>query len=577
MSVTPAHGSVWNVQERRTDLEDRLRQELGVPSLVAAVLVGRGLSEPSTAEAFLNPSLDDLHQPSLLPDYSLATSAILAAKDAGERIFVHGDYDVDGVTSAALFTRFLRKLGCDVVPHVPHRMKEGYGIHLDAVAAAAASGAKLFLTCDCGVSAFEQVTATHEAGMKVVVTDHHEVGAEVPSAEAVVNPHRPDSLYPFDGLSGVGVVFKLCAGLTEELGHKKEAFYRAYLDLAVLGTVADVMPLLDENRVITRFGLSQLAITKKPGLVALLEVSELTGQKKLTARSIGFQLGPRINAVGRIDDAGLALDLLLTEDRVEARKLAATLDQHNQDRRAEQARMLEEALVEAEGLVASGASVIVLAREGWHPGIIGIVAGKLVDKFRRPSFVVSIDEHGHAKGSARSIEGFNLAEAIEVARDHLTSGGGHEMAAGFSLGRETIGAFTETVSRHASALLRPEHFLPRYSIDAVVSGEEAGPEALGHMSRLEPFGQANPEPMFATYGARLIDVVPTSNPDHARVTIEAADRTIRKGMAFGIGRALAEMDKRERIDFAFSLEENVWNGQAQFRWIVRDYRPSSTT
>jgi single-stranded-DNA-specific exonuclease len=399
----------------------------------------------------------------------------------------------------------------------------------------------------------------------------------LPAAEAVVNPHRPDSIYPFDGLSGVGVVFKLCAGLTEELGHKKEAFYRAYLDLAVLGTVADVMPLLDENRVITRFGLSQLALTKKPGLVALMEVAELTGQRRLTARSIGFQLGPRINAVGRIDDARTALDLLLTEDRAEARRLAEVLDQHNQERRAEQARMLDEAIAEAEGIAAGGAPVIVLAREGWHTGIIGIVAGKLVDKFRRPAFVVSIDERGQAKGSARSIEGFNLAEAIETARDHLTSGGGHEMAAGFSLDKAAIGAFTDTVARHAGALLTAESFLPRYHIDAVVTGEEAGPEALAHMSRLEPFGQANPEPLFATCGARLTEVVPTSNPDHVRVTIEAADGTVRKGMAFGIGRALGEVDKRDRLDFAFTLEENHWNGQSQFRWIVRDYRPSSNT
>ena len=360
--------------------------------------------------------------------------------------------------------------------------------------------------------------------------------------------------------------------MTEELGLKKEAFYRAYLDLAVLGTVADVMPLLGENRVITRFGLIQLALTKKPGLRALMDVSELSGHQRLTARNIGFQLGPRINAVGRIDDAGIALELLLTEDRPEARKIAETLDRHNQDRRAEQARMLEEALEEADALVASGAPVIVLAREGWHAGIIGIVAGKLVDKYNRPAFVVSIDELGNAKGSARSIQGFNLAEAIETARDHLTSGGGHEMAAGFSLGKEAIGAFADTVSRHAGALLRPEHFLPLFSIDAVVSGEEAGPDALAHMSRLEPFGQANPEPLFATLGARLLDVTPTSNPDHVRITVEAADGTMRKGMAFGIGRALAEISAQQRLDLAFSLEENHWNGQTYFRWIVRDYR-----
>lgn len=575
MSVAEVQGSVWRVQERNQEAEERLRAELGVSSLVSAVLVGRGLSVPEEAQAFLNPTLEDLHDPSLLPDFRPAVDAILAAREGGEKIYVHGDYDVDGVTSAALFTRFLGKIGCDVTPHVPHRMREGYGIHASAVESAKNLGAKLFLTCDCGVSAFEQVATARDAGMKVVVTDHHEVGSEVPAAEAVVNPHRPESQYPFDQLSGVGVVFKLCAGITEELGHKKESFYRAYLDLAVLGTVADVMPLVGENRVITRFGLAQLAGTRKAGLLALMDVSGAR-EKRLTARTIGFQLGPRINAVGRIDDAGLALDLLLTEDRVEARKLADILDQHNTDRRAEQNRMLEEALEEAEMQVRAGSPVIVLAREGWHPGIIGIVAGKLVDRFRRPSFVVTIGEDGQARGSARSIEGFNLAEAIESARDHLTSGGGHEMAAGFSLGRDGIGALTETLGRHAGALLKPEDFLPRYHIDAVVSGEEAGPQAFAQFALLEPFGQANPEPLFATYGARMLDVVPTSNPDHVRVTVEAADGSVRKGMAFGIGRALAELDQRERIDLAFSMEENEWNGSRQFRWIVRDYRLSAS-
>jgi single-stranded-DNA-specific exonuclease len=571
---TATQGSVWHIQERDEALEARLRTELGVPSLVAAVLVGRGLADPADAEKFLDPGLDDLHSPALLPDYDKAVSAILAARDAGEKIFVHGDYDVDGVTSAALFTRFLTKVGCDVVAHVPHRMREGYGIHLDAVEEAAKTGAKLFLTCDCGVSAFEQVQAAHEAGMKVVVTDHHEVGETVPEAEAVVNPHRPESLYPFDQLSGVGVVFKLCAGLTEELGHKKEAFYRAYLDLAVLGTVADVMPLVGENRVITRFGLTQLALTKKAGLRALMEVAEL-GKQRITARSIGFQLGPRINAVGRIDDAGVALDLLLTEDPIKARELAAELDQRNQERRAEQNRMLDEAVAEAEVLAARGEPVLVLARDGWHPGIIGIVAGKLVEKFRRPAFVVTVDADGRARGSARSIEGYSLAEAIEAVRDHLTSGGGHEMAAGFSCEFEKLEQIKDLLGRHAGALLTPEHFLPHCRIDAVVTGEEADQAALAHLSRLEPFGQANAEPLFATMGARIVDLVPTSNPDHVRLTIEAADGAVRKGMAFGIGRALADVDQRDRLDLAFCLEENHWNGGRYFRWIVRDYRESA--
>lgn len=575
MNVAAAPSSIWTVTQRSPEKESLLVRELGVPAIVAAVLVGRGLESPDAAQTFLKPELDQLHDPSLLPDYSQAVAAILRAKDAKEKFYVHGDYDVDGVTSAALFTRFLRKLGCDVVPHVPHREREGYGIHISAVRDAAEQGAKLFLTCDCGVSAFEQVEAAHEAGMRVVVTDHHEVGEEVPNAEAVVNPHRKESVYPWSDLSGVGVAFKLCAGITSELGHRKELFYRAYLDLAALGTVADVMPLLDENRVITKFGLSCLGSTKKEGLRALLEVSNLDGRRNLTARNIGFQLGPRINAVGRIDDSDVALRLLLTEDRHEAVRLAEILDEHNQQRRAEQDRMLLEAIEEAEQMQAAGSPALVIARKGWHPGIIGIVAGKLAERFRRPTFVIAIDESGQAKGSARSIEGFNLAEAIGATSEHLKSGGGHEMAAGFSLDESTIGDFRAAVEGHASLLLKPEDYLPKFKIDAVATGAEAGPEALADLQALEPFGQANPEPLFASHGVHLLEVSPTSNPDHARLTIEAADGTIRSGMAFGIGRALADLDSKQKIDVAFTIDENHWNGRAYFRWMLRDYKLSS--
>ena len=575
MRVAEVQGSVWEVQSRDARAEAALQAELGVPALVAATLVGRGLGQPEAASRFLEAPLADLHEPSLLPDYSAAVAEILGAKERGERIYIHGDYDVDGVTSAALFTRFLSVLGCDVLPHTPHRMKEGYGIHMKAVADAAQSGAKLFLTCDCGISAHDQVEAAHAAGMRVVITDHHEVGDSLPGAEAVVNAHRRGSKYPFSELSGVGVVFKLCAGITSELGMKRDQYYRAYLDLAVLGTVADVMPLVGENRVITRHGLEQLTHTKKKGLRALIDVSDLGGRKRLTARNIGFQLGPRINAVGRIDDSDVALQLLLTDDASRAREIAERLDQLNQSRRDEQARIFEEAAVEAERSVGLGDAAIVVAKEGWHPGVIGIVAGKLVDMFRRPTFVISLDDDGPGRGSARSIPGFHLAEALALANDWILGGGGHEMAAGFSIERGAIAGFSEAVKRHAAQELAPEDFLPHYYIDAEVSGAEAGPDALAALAGLEPFGQGNPEPLFATAGARFTDVVPTSNPEHARVVVEAADGTMRQGMAFGIGRSLANLDRRDRVDVAFSMEESTWNGQSKFRWIVRGYRASS--
>ncbi|MBC8065034.1 MAG: single-stranded-DNA-specific exonuclease RecJ, partial [Chlorobia bacterium] len=427
MPVMPAR---WVLSERNQAAETTLRQELGVSAIVAALLVQRGISDPTSADLFLNPSLDHLHDPSLLPDYELARDEILGAKERGDLIFVHGDYDVDGVTSAAIFHRFLTKIGANVETHVPHRMKEGYGIHHSAVEVAKQKGAKLFLTCDCGISAHDRVEAAKEAGMRVVVTDHHTVGHSLPDAHAIVNPHRADSKYPFPELSGAGVVLKLCAGLTRDLGMPVDKFYRGFLDLAVLGTVADVMPLYGENRIIAKFGLERLAETQKVGLQALKEIAGV--KLPLRTYAIGFQLGPRINAVGRIDDSGLALKLLLENDYEAAKGIALTIEQFNIDRKDSQQKMIEEAIemVETQGLAEK--YVIAVASADWHAGIVGLVAGRLVERYNRPAFCFIIDEaRGLYKGSARSIPAFSVVDAIRAYPD-LIEGGGHNMAAGCS-------------------------------------------------------------------------------------------------------------------------------------------------
>lgn len=311
----------WKVASSRNPLqEDILAKELGVSGLVSAILVSRGYDTPAKAEKFLHPSLDDLHDGRLLPDVGQAVREILLARERGETIFVHGDYDVDGITSAALWTRVLRRLGFSVVSHVPHRIRDGYGIHKYAVREAHQAGAKLLLTCDCGSSAFEAVEMAGRLGMRVVITDHHAVTGSLPRASAVVNPLRKDSGYPFPYLSGVGVAFKVAEVLARELGVSSSKFRRAFLDLVALGTIADVVPLVDENRILTKFGLEQLARTRKPGLRALLEALTLDVRGGLSAWQVGWILGPRLNAAGRIDDAVHALTLLLTDDEKEARE-----------------------------------------------------------------------------------------------------------------------------------------------------------------------------------------------------------------------------------------------------------------
>ncbi|MBX3111362.1 MAG: single-stranded-DNA-specific exonuclease RecJ [Fimbriimonadaceae bacterium] len=567
-----ATGAVWRGTPVDPAAAQRLVQELGIPDIVARILAGRGLTDPADAHRFLNPTVDQFHDPRLLPDYDLAVKEILGAKERGERIYVHGDYDVDGVTSAALLTRFLKKLGMDVVPHVPHRMKEGYGIHLDAVQWAKDQGSQLFLTCDCGIQAHDQIKAVNEAGMRAVVTDHHELGDRLPEAVAVVNPHRPESRYPFPEISGVGVAFKLCLGLSDELGINRRHYLRAYLDLAVMGTVADVMPLVDENRVITALGLPELRDSRKKGVQALLKVIGLPPHEPLTARHIGFQIGPRINAVGRIDDACWALDLLLTDDTQEAESLAQMLDQANLDRRGQQDAVLVEAIEQVEAMEGLPGALVV-SGQAWHPGVVGIVAGKLVERYRRPTFVIAVGQDGKGRGSARSIEGYHLKDSIDVHMPMLLGGGGHAMAAGLSIAADRIPEFAGAVASHATSILRPEDLLPTVHYDAEATMEEAGPAGYAQAAQLEPFGNANPEPLWLVKDVEVAGIRPTRKPEHVILTL-AQNGKRRKAMAFGIGESLQGAKVGDRLDVLVKMEVSTYNGTSEFRWTVVDHRPA---
>jgi single-stranded-DNA-specific exonuclease len=580
MAAPGQHVIRWTAKERQKELEKTLQDALGIPSLLACVLVSRGFTEPLAAASYLNPSLDDLGSPRKLPDYIQARDEILGARERGETIFIHGDYDVDGVTSAALLTRFLQSVGAKVITHVPHRMKEGYGIHLNAVEAARATGAKLFLTCDCGVSAHLQVEAAKEAGMRVVVTDHHSIGETLPEAHAMVNPHRADSEYPYQELSGVGVAFRLCEGLTEELGYNRDRYRRAFLDLAVLGTVADVMPLTGENRIITRHGLKQLFETKKVGLRALLRESKVFEEcnGKINARHIGFMLGPRLNAAGRIDDAARSLDLLLTSDEADAIKIAQTIEQINTQRKEDQKRTVGEAVqrVLDEGL--HEGYTIVIGQEDWHPGIIGLVAGRLVEQFRRPSFVLTIGPDGSAKGSARSIPGFNLADCIRAFPD-LVDGGGHAMAAGFSTHAELIPQISKAFNSYAAARLTPADFEIQLRAEAEVEPSEVTFATVEALGMLEPYGAENPEPLFSISGMRVNRIVQTKNPLHPKLILRAADDTgpLVNAMAFSQGERLAQYEPGFEGQFLIQVKIDEWRGSRSMKWEVRHFETDAAT
>jgi single-stranded-DNA-specific exonuclease len=570
-----ATGKRWILPNIDLESVDVLVRELGIHHLTAKVLVHRGIRTPENAHKFLYPSLDDLGSPESLPDYRSAVKEILAAKESGDLIFVHGDYDVDGVTSAAIFDRFLKKIGCNVYTHVPHRTKEGYGINMNLVHEAKDRGAKVFLTCDCGIGAHDQVEAALQHGMRVVVTDHHELKETMPNAHAVVNPHRSDNKYPFPALSGAGVVFRLCEGIAKELDPGSVASYRKnYLDLAALGTIADVMPLVEDNRIIAKFGLERLTESKKKGIIALKEVSEIKG--KVASYDVGFKLGPRLNAAGRIDDAALALQLLICEDDESAMRLALELDKHNTDRRMVQEHMIEEAIAKVEAMPFLPNALLIFD-EKWHAGVVGIVAGKLKEKFNRPAFVGCIEpESGKGKASGRSIPGLNLAAMIQN-YPLIVSGGGHAMAAGIAFELDNVDTISKAFNQYVSQFLKPEDFVPAIELTADVENDELSFGLLEELEKLQPFGMANPKPIFYASGVTLSALRSMGDGTHANLTLtpNAAQKNLR-GVGFGLFEKFSAIGQGQKIDLVFEPQINEFNGSRTVQWKISDVRQLET-
>lgn len=565
----------WVVGTPDPVAEAKLQQELNLPRLVARILVQRGFGEPAAAYKFLNPSFDDFHSPDLLPDYAEAVAAILHARDTNGLIYIHGDYDVDGVSSSAILHRFLTAIGCRVHTQIPHRMNDGYGLNLSAVKEAHQLGASLMLTCDCGIGAIEEVDLANSLGLRVVITDHHEVGPVLPNAVAVVNPHRRDNKYPFDGLSGAGVAFKLCEGLCNELRLKVDEYYRRYLDLAVLGTIADVMPLVDENRLIAKFGLEFLRFSRKKGIQSLMRVAGIRDHEPLKAGKISFQIGPRLNAAGRIDDADIAFRLLITTSDQEAVKLARQTDDLNLQRRGEQERMTAAAIQRVIDEGQNEKNVIFVVDPTWHTGIVGIVAGKLVDKFHRPSFVGTADEQGYGKASARSIPGLNIADAIR-ALPHLMSGGGHSAAAGCSFDLKNVSAIHDALDAYAAVHLNSSDYLPTVKIDAELDAGDVSLRTLDSLCQVEPFGSGNPEPTFLTRNVRLAEVKPFAKPYQARLVFQGCDGAVQEGVTWSAGEEFAAMPPGTQLDVVYKAEINEYNGVRSARWKVDHFRPSET-
>lgn len=550
-----------------------LGRELDLPPSLCAVLAVRGLGDPDDVRRHLRPRLEHLHPSAGLAGIDDAAERVRAAIRRGETILVHGDYDVDGVCAAALYARFLRRLGARVEAFVPHRLRDGYDVGDAGLRRAEEVGASLLLTADCGTVAHQALGRAAAAGLDVVVTDHHTPGPTLPPAVAVVNPNRRDCAYPEKGLCGAGVAFKLCSLLASDAGLSMEDLVW-YLDLVAVATVADLVPLEGENRVLTRFGLRVLRQTRNPGIRALLAVCGLTGTR-VGAGQVAFVIGPRINAAGRVGDADEALRLLLTDDPGRAERLAEGLDGHNRRRQEEDRRTLDQALelLEREFDPRTDHGVV-LASEGWHPGVIGIVASRVVERVHRPTVLVAL-EGDTGRGSARSIPGFDLYEAVAACASHLERFGGHRQAAGMDLRRDAVAGFRKAFLAAAARRLEGSELLvPRLRIDLELPLGEIGLGLADMLRHLGPHGIGNPRPVFLARGLRIDGAPRIVGKGHLKIRL-ARDGARLEGIGFGMADRLAGTAREgERVDAVFQLQVNEYRGHRTPQARLLDLRPA---
>jgi single-stranded-DNA-specific exonuclease len=574
----------WRLRPHDPDAIAALSRGAGVHELVAHLLVNRGITEPSRARAFLDARRDGLHDPALLPGATEAADRIVAAAKAGRKIVIYGDYDVDGVCGTSLLWACLRLAGAhDVEYYIPHRVDEGYGLNADALRKLAQErGASLIVTVDCGVSALAEARLARDLGVELIVTDHHTFGADLPEAAVVVHPRHPAGDYPFADLCGCGVAFKVAWQVCKSFGDGKKAsphlrdFLIRAINLVALATVADVVPLEGENRIFVRHGLRGLVDSSASvGLKALLEVSGLIGQDRLSTGSIGFRLAPRINAAGRLECAMKAVELLTTDDAEQAMDLAKCLDDCNSRRQEVERQIVAEAhqMIDADGGLKDRAA-IVLGRAGWHPGVIGIVAGRLAESYHRPAVVVALaDEVG--QGSARSIPGFHLYDALHACADALVTFGGHAAAAGLKVAPKAFPAFAERFDAHCRGALTAEHLRKELMIDAEVPLGMLTPRVVEAIDALEPYGIGNPRPVLLAERVRVVGEPRAvgERKNHLQVKF-AQGNVILKGIGWNLAERGKALTPGTPCAVAFQPSINEWNGRREVQLEIRDFRAS---
>ena len=558
----------WQIYDINEEIISEIENKYKINKLLATILANRGITTKEDIRLFLNPTRDDFHDPFLITDMEKAVERIITAINKKEKITIYGDYDVDGITSITVLKSFLRDRGIEVDTYIPNRLDEGYGLNNSAIEIIKNKGCELMITVDCGISAIDEVNYANSLGIEVIVTDHHEAGNEIPKALAVIDNKRKDSKYPFRELAGVGVVFKLIQALSIKLNLKEEEYLK-YLDIVCIGTISDIVPLVDENRVITKLGLMLVRQTRNIGLKAVLKSS---GYSKIDSNTISFGVAPRLNACGRMGKADEALKLFLSKNVNEVIQLSKELNDFNRERQEKEKEIYENAIIQIEKENLNKRNTIVLKGKNWHHGVIGIVSSKITEKYFKPSILLSFEEDGIGKGSGRSIPGFDLHEALMQCLDVIEKFGGHAMAVGITVREEQFDEFREkfeniAISKHI------EEILPIINIDAKINLNDINKEMVESLKKLEPFGEGNKMPIFVFKNLKIDSIRALSEGKHLKLTLKD-NNTIVNAIGFNLGYMAEDYKIGDKIDVVGVLEINSFNNVENLQINLKDIMKS---
>ncbi|MBQ7986259.1 MAG: single-stranded-DNA-specific exonuclease RecJ [Clostridia bacterium] len=562
---------IWNYKNKALSKEEieEFSALSGVGPAMAVILLNRGIKTPKAVNSYMKKSLEDIHNPFMLDGMEEAADRILSAIEKKEKIVIYGDYDVDGITTTATVYKFLKSQGADVSYYIPDRFSEGYGINILAINKMARDGAKLMITVDCGITAVGEVEFAKTQGLDIIITDHHTCREELPKAVAVINPKRADNSYPFSGLAGVGVAFKLVLALAIRLGMNTREVFMEYVDMVALGTIADVVPLIDENRVIADKGINSTINTKNKGMRALMELAG-AGGKSVDANSVAFFASPRLNAAGRLESASLSVELMICDDDKRAKEIAEHLDSLNTQRKEIEQKIFEEAYKKAEEM-GEDKLVYVISGENWNHGVIGIVASRIAEMFYRPCILISV-ENGKGKGSGRSVPEMNLFDALSDSEELLTAFGGHSQAAGLSIAEDNIEEFTKKINEYAKKNIDVAGLVPKLEIDCNLSGASVTMQAAKMIEALAPFGEGNEIPVFSMRDLKVI-ASQSMGVDKKHLRLRLTDgNNIFNAVGFGMGEYAEKLTAGTVISIAFNMNINTYQGSENLQLILKDIK-----